>query len=130
MGRGEQHKGHCLCGRTRFAFEGLPRFMAHCHCESCRRATASPFTSYLGVPDGAWRWTGQPAGQYESSPGVTRSFCTTCGTPMAYRSVDYPGEMHFFAATLDDPSNFAPTVHVHTDEMLPWVKLADDLPRK
>lgn len=125
----EQITGHCQCGACGFAYSGPPRFMAHCHCESCRRATAAPFTSYLGVADGRWRWTAEAPADYQSSPGVTRSFCARCGTPMAYRADRYPGEIHFFAATLDDPTLFAPTAHVHTDEMLPWIHLADDLPR-
>ena len=121
--------GRCLCGACGFAYSGAPRFMAHCHCESCRRATASAFTSFIGVPDGQWRWTGQSLRDYASSPGVTRSFCPTCGAQMAYRASKFPGEIHFYAALLDEPAHFVPTMHVHSDEMLPWIHLADDLPR-
>ena len=46
---------------------------------------------------------------------------------MAYRAARFPGEIHFYAATLDDPARFAPTVHVHAGERLPWVHLADGL---
>ena len=121
--------GHCLCGACGFAYTGAPRFMVHCHCESCRRATASPFTSFIGIPDGHWRWTGAAPADYTSSPGVTRSFCPTCGAQMAYRASKFPGEIHFYAALLDEPAHFVPTMHVHSDEMLPWIHLADDLPR-
>ncbi len=130
MTQTSEQTGHCLCGATSFAYDGAPRFMAHCHCESCRRATASPFTSFLGVPDGHWRWTGQAPATYASSPGVTRSFCATCGSQMAYRADSFPDEIHFYAATLTDQTAFVPTVHVHSDEMVPWISLSDDLPRK
>ena len=122
--------GHCLCGTCGFAYSGAPRFMAHCHCESCRRATSAPFTSFIGVTDGQWRWTGDTPTDYASSPGVTRSFCAICGSQMTYRADSYPDEIHFYAATLDDPSHFKPTIHVHSDEMLPWIHVGDDLPRK
>ena len=122
--------GHCLCGETSYSYRPPERFMVHCHCESCRRATASGFTSFIGVRDGKWRWTGRVPQQYESSPGVHRSFCSRCGTQMAYQAARYPGEIHFYAATLTDPDHFKPTAHVHTDEQLSWVHLADDLPRK
>jgi hypothetical protein len=121
--------GRCLCGAVTFRGTEPPLWQAHCHCESCRRATASPFTSFLGLQDGTWNWTGAAPRTYQSSPGTFRDFCPTCGTQMAYHSDRIPGERHFYAATLDDPSEFTPTAHDHADEMLPWLHLADDLPR-
>ncbi len=122
--------GRCLCGAVTYVCDAPPRWQGHCHCESCRRATASGFASYFGVADGHWRWTGAAPATYASSPGVWREFCAVCGTPMSYRADRYPGERHFFAATLDDPTAYAPTAHFHSHERLPWVALADGLPRK
>lgn len=122
--------GHCLCGTVSFACDAAPLWQSHCHCQSCRRATASGFTSFLGVADGHWRWSGTAPVPHASSPGVRRDFCATCGTQMACRSDRFPGECHVYAATLDDPSADAPTGHVHTAEQLPWVHLADGLPRR
>lgn len=124
------YSGHCLCGATRYTCKAAPLWQAHCHCESCRRATSSPFTSYFGVADGQWLWTGTPPATYQSSPGVWRDFCPTCGSPMAYRSTQFPAETHFFAASLDDPETYHPTHHVHTAERLTWVHLSDDLHEK
>lgn len=121
--------GHCLCGKVRYEYEGAPNWQAHCHCESCRRNCSAAFTSYFGVTDGSWRWTGAEPSVYASSPGVERLFCPTCGTPMAYRSARWPGETHFYAASLDDPSIFRPQSHVNWAERVPWVHLADHLPR-
>ncbi|MFC2970056.1 GFA family protein [Acidimangrovimonas pyrenivorans] len=121
--------GHCLCGAVRFEFDGAPLWQAHCHCESCRRNCSAPFTSFLGVADGSWRWTGAAPAAYASSPGVARMFCPTCGTPMAFRSERWPDEIHFYAASLDDPAAYAATRHVHWDEHLPWVHLCDGLER-
>jgi hypothetical protein len=121
--------GHCLCGAVAFAYDGPENWMAHCHCESCRRATASAFTSFLGVPNGHWRWTGAAPKTYISSPGVTRSFCGTCGSPVAYQAERFPDEIHFHAALLDDPGLYHPTIHVHAAEQVPWITLGDGLPR-
>jgi predicted N-acetyltransferase YhbS len=120
--------GHCLCGAVRFAFDGEPNWQAHCHCESCRRNCAAPFTSYFGISHGKWRWTGGRPATYSSSPGVTRHFCANCGTPMAYQSDEFAHELHFYAATLDDPAPYQPTLHVHWNEHLRWVALDDGLP--
>ena len=122
--------GHCLCGATRYAVTFLPLWAAHCHCESCRHATASAFTSFFGIADGGWRWTGAIPATYESSSEVRRDFCATCGSQMTYRSEKFPNETHFYAATLTDPTVYAATEHVHSAEMLPWLHLADGLPRR
>lgn len=122
--------GRCLCGLVRYSCTAAPLWQGHCHCESCRRATSSPFTSFLGVANGGWAWTGEPPATFASSPGVWRDFCARCGSPMAYRSDRYPDEIHFYAASLDDPAAFAPTAHFHSADMLPWVNPGDGLPRK
>ncbi|MBZ0130545.1 MAG: GFA family protein [Rhodobacteraceae bacterium] len=122
--------GRCLCGAVAYAYDGPENWMAHCHCESCRRATSAAFTSYFGVPDGKWRWTGAAPQTYASSDGVVRSFCANCGSQMAYQADRYAGEIHFFAASLDDQKHYTPTVHVHSDEQVDWITLGDDLKRK
>lgn len=123
-------RGRCLCGSVTYAFDGPPNWQAHCHCESCRRATASPFTSFFGVSNGKWHWSGIPPATYASSPGVKRYFCAACGTPMAYQGHDRPQETDFYAATLTDATAFSPECHVHWNERLPWLVFADDLPKK
>lgn len=121
--------GRCLCGAVTWRSDAAPLWENHCHCESCRRATGSGATSFVGVADGTWAWTGAPPSVFSSSPGVQRFFCGTCGSPMAYRNAAIPGEMHFHAGTLDDPAAFEPTAHDHADEMLPWMAFSDGLVR-
>ncbi|MGB3313058.1 MAG: GNAT family N-acetyltransferase, partial [Albidovulum sp.] len=120
--------GRCLCGAVRFAFEGAPNWQMHCHCESCRRATAAPFTSFLAVNLAAFRWTGIPPAGRDSSPGVRRYFCAACGTPMGYQSTARAHEIDLYAATLDDPSSYVPTNHVHWNERVSWLHPNDGLP--
>lgn len=122
--------GRCLCGAVRFRCEAPPLWSSICHCESCRRATSSPFTAFFGMADGQWCWTGAPPATFNSSPGVWRDFCPASGSQVAYRSTRFPGEIHFYAAALDNPSAYVPENHVFTAEMLPWVHLADGLPRR
>ncbi|MBF9031391.1 GFA family protein [Rhodobacterales bacterium HKCCE3408] len=123
--------GHCLCGAVRYRFDpDRVRWRAHCHCDSCRRNCSAPFTTFFGVHDDGWVWTGDEPQVYRHSEHAERLFCGRCGTPMAYRSVKFPGEIHFYAASLEDSSDFAPQSHVHWSEHVPWVELADTLPRK
>lgn len=123
--------GQCLCGAVTYEFSGPVNWCAHCHCESCRRNTASAFTTYFGVPNSARRFTGEPPTVYASSDGVRRLFCSTCGTPMAYTSIRYPDETHFYLASLNEyHEDIVPQVHVHWDEHVQWVEPADKLPRR
>lgn len=122
-------RGRCLCGDVAFSYSGAENWCAHCHCDSCRRNTASPFTTFFGVPKDACRFTGKRPSVYHSSPGVRRLFCANCGTPVAYESDRYPHEIHFYAASLEQPGEITPQFHVHYEEKLPWITLDDGLPR-
>jgi len=124
-----ERTGHCLCGAVRFTARGEPKWVAHCHCESCRRATSAGFATYVGYRADAVAWTGEAPRQYHSSPGVTRSFCGNCGSPMSFAGDRWPGEIHLFAASFDAPGALKPDAHVYVEEQLPWVRLDDGLPR-
>ncbi len=125
----ERTTGHCQCGVIRYEFEGKPKWVMHCHCESCRRAVSSVVATYIGVRVDQFRYLqGEPA-VYESSPGVKRYFCARCGSPMAYAGSRWPGEVHLFHGTLSNPSQWPPTGHAHIGEQLPWFDAHDTLPR-
>ena len=122
-------RGHCLCGRTSFEFVGKVRWACYCHCDDCRRNCAAPVVGWLGVPVENIRWTGELPKTYESSKGVRRHFCANCGSPMGFEADHYPGGMHLYAASLDDPADFEPTFHVNYESKLPWLRMEDDLPK-
>lgn len=48
---------------------------------------------------------------------------------MAYEADHYPGGMHLYAASLENPENFQPTFHVNYQSKLSWLKIDDDLPK-
>ena len=85
-------------------------------------------TSYFSVARAQVTWRGLRS-FWNSSPGVTRGFCGHCGTPLHYMTTHWPGEIHIFAATLDDLALYNPAAHVHWAERVPWLNFDDDLPR-
>ncbi len=125
----ESHGGRCLCGRISFRAEGKPLWVAHCHCESCRRTTAAAMVTYAGYRPGAVMWNGDSLATYASSPGVTRGFCPTCGTSLTFEAERWPDEVHLFVATMNDPDAFKPACHVFTKERIGWMHLDDGLPQ-
>jgi hypothetical protein len=122
-------RGRCLCGAVTFEYEGAENWKAHCHCESCRRNTSSPFTTWFGVEKTVFKFIGQQPSIYISSPGARRMFCGTCGTPIAFEHDKYPNEIHLYAASLENSAEFTPQSHVHWAERVPWILLSDELPR-
>ena len=120
----------CLCGETTAQFDpDHINWQGLCHCDSCRRASGAPVVGWFGVANGSWAWAGAPPKTYHSSNGVTRFFCAVCGTPMAYEATRWPGEIHFTAATLEQPEQFKPDSHYYDSEHLTWLKIEDGLPR-
>ena len=53
-----------------------------------------------------------------------------CGSPLTYEGERWPDQTHILVCSLDDPVALQPTAHVHTDEQLTWLHLADGLPRE
>jgi hypothetical protein len=68
---------------------------------------------------------GTPVG-YASSPGVERTHCGRCGSPISFENSK---DFALWVGALDDPTKVTPTYHCHTAEQLPWVEIADELPR-
>ena len=122
-------KGRCLCGAVGFEYQGPENWVGHCHCESCRRNTSSAFTTFVGVPLTAFRYTGIDPAVYNSSPGVRRLFCPRCGAPVAYDADAFPDEIHFYLTALEDASGLTPEFHVFVSEKVPWIELGDHLPK-
>jgi hypothetical protein len=121
--------GHCFCGDVTFEVSSAPLQVAYCHCESCRRTTSSPVTTFLIVRREDFRYTQGTPNVYASSPGVRRSFCGRCGSPMAYESDGRPDHIDLYVCSLGDPSGAKPQAHVHVEEELPCFEILDDLPR-
>lgn len=120
-------QGHCLCGAIGFQSDGPVLWSGICHCESCRRATASPCTAFFGVPRQTLRWTGTTAQHLTSDGRVQRHYCPDCGTQMSYQNDLWPDEAHLYTANLLDPTLVPPKAHYHYAERLPWLVITDDL---
>ena len=41
--------GRCQCRAIEYNSRVSPRWVMHCHCESCRRAVSSAVATYVGV---------------------------------------------------------------------------------
>ena len=122
-------QGRCFCGEVQFEFETPIVACVNCHCESCRRQCSAPMATYIGVTDSQWRWTGAMPETWCSSPGVERTFCGNCGSPLSFRSEKLSDTMHFYLVALEQPEAFQPTLHVAYEEKLCWMPADNSLPK-
>ena len=121
--------GHCLCGRVGFETEGEPRWVSYCHCASCRRHTGSPVTCFVNFKREQVAFRGERA-TFQSSPGVTRSHCARCGTPIGYETAKRADEIDLYLNAFDAPEAFEPQGHAFFAEHIPWFDTRDELPRR
>lgn len=123
--------GSCLCGRVAYEVDAPIGPIAHCHCETCRKAHGSAFSSVASVPRDKFRWTkGEHllAG-YESSPGKVRRFCSKCGSHIVAERAKQP-QVILRLGCLDTPVTDRPRVHIWRSESASWFDPKDQLPER
>jgi hypothetical protein len=59
------------------------------------------------VPSQTFSYSAGKPTRYESSPGIERTFCSSCGTALTYQVLGEP-TIDITAATLDDQLSFRP----------------------
>ena len=123
--------GGCLCGAVRFETTGPSFKVLNCHCNSCRKHNGAPVATLAGFRAPQVTFSGEERKVYTSSPGVGRTFCGTCGTPLTWEGDD-PDRgpiFEFHISTFDRPEALRPTLHSFDAERIAWFDVADDLPR-
>lgn len=121
--------GGCQCGAVGIRVHGEPSGVIYCHCRDCRRSSGAPVSLFAGYRTGQIEWKQGEPKTYESSPGVRRSFCAECGTPLSYEDERLSGEFYIPTGVFDEPERFEPEVHDWISQKLGWLDICDDLPR-
>lgn len=121
--------GHCFCGDVAFEVKGTPSYACFCHCESCQRAAGGVYVPWATFDRRDFTVTAGTMALHNSSPGVTRGLCTTCGTSLTYENSAREGEIDITLTSFDDPLPFEPQAHIWVEDKQPWVTIADDLPQ-
>jgi hypothetical protein len=120
--------GGCLCGRVRYEARD-PIDAGYCHCRLCQRASGAPVLAWAAFAQTIFLYyEGEPA-TYPSSAEGRREFCARCGTQIAFRDTRTPDRIDINVGSLDDPAVIEPTYHIWIGSRIPWLEIADDLPR-
>lgn len=113
-------EGGCLCGAVRFRATEAPLSSVICHCRTCRRASAAPSVAWLTFARGSLEVIRGAPRRFASSPGVVRTFCADCGSPLTYASDVRPNVIDVTTMSLDDESLFPPTQAEWLSHKLIW----------
>jgi hypothetical protein len=124
-----EHEGGCHCGAVRYRVNGAPQHVALCHCSDCRKSAGAPMVAWAAFAEDEFTVLQGELTVFNSSGTAFRSFCSKCGTGIAYRNAEYlPGIVDIQAATLDNPDALPAGAHIQTAERIGWMATAHTLP--
>ena len=121
------YQGSCFCGNVRFEVTGEPVAAGYCHCDSCRRWSASPINAFsLWKPEAVKVTRGADRiGTYNKTEKSYRKWCRDCG---GHIFTDHPGFglVDVYAGVLPELP-FDPHLHVFYEETV--LRVRDGLPK-
>ena len=121
--------GHCFCGAVAAEMRGDPFWICYDHDDDCRRAIGGPLTVWVGYRTTELRWIRGIPKAFSGTVGITRTFCSACGSSISYTDAGLSDEFYVTIGFLDNPERFVPQAHAYWQMKLPWVSFADNLPR-
>lgn len=125
------YKGGCLCGAIRFEITGPIHDIVYCHCSLCRKAQGSAFAANANVSVNDFRFTSgkENLTGYESTPGQTKYFCRTCGSPIVSKKISCPDEIRIRLGVIESAISERPQAHIFASSKANWEQICGDLPR-
>ena len=125
------HHGSCLCGSVTYAIRGDFGPVTWCHCQKCRKGNGTAFLVVTSIKEEDFDFlTGKNlVTEYESTPGVTRNFCSRCGSPFYGKRTNMPGILRLRIGTLDTPCDGHADQHIFTAYKADWFDIHDGAPQ-
>ena len=124
-------KGSCLCNGIQYEVRSELGAIMQCHCQKCRKANGTAFATNAAIPTEAFVFIAGQAlvGEFESTPGVFRTFCTKCASPLYSRRPSQPELLRLRIGTLDTPIEKRPSMHIYAASKAEWDSINDDVPQ-
>ncbi|HVY90415.1 MAG TPA: GFA family protein [Hyphomonadaceae bacterium] len=122
--------GGCLCGALRYVASREPALMGLCYCQDCRKASGSGFVPFMGFAANALHFTGETrqsrAPAFRGGEAV-RNTCAVCGGLVFGGIVGVDVTHTIYAGSLDDPTQFRPSIAIFVRSRAPWALLPPNL---
>jgi hypothetical protein len=123
------YSGSCLCQSIQFTITGELGPTMICHCTHCRKGSGTGFAmnALINKPDFNVIQGKQYISEYESSPGVFRTFCQTCGSPLYSYRTNAVDTLRLKVGTLDSDMTIEPKAHIFVGSKASWDVINDDI---
>ena len=116
--------GGCRCGAVRFRVTTEPVMTLACHCNGCRRMTASAFSLTTTVPEGGFAVVaGEPAPGALRTPAAQHWHCPECHSSTHSSFTSSTGFVNVRATAFDATGWFSPFCETMAAEKLAWASL-------
>ncbi len=129
----DAYTGGCACGALRYEITAEPVFMNDCQCRDCQHTSGAGHGSYLTFASRAQVTVTGEARHFDmvgdSGTVKTRGFCPTCGSPVLLTFAAMPDLFTVHAASLDDPTRYAPQAVTYAKRGQPWDHIDPAVPR-
>ena len=128
----EAYTGGCACGAIRYDIPTEPIFMNHCQCRDCQHKSGTGHGSYLTFQRKGMTLKGEATHWdmvADNGNVKTRSFCSTCGSPVFLTFAATPDLFAVHAASLDDPGRFKPQAVTYGIRAHAWDDIDPALPK-
>ena len=125
-----QLTGGCSCGNFRFEFNGELAMAVQCHCKNCQKSSGTGSAAVFATNRSNYVFTGKTSSyKYIGDSGkvVERHFCPTCGSPLFSDVEILPDLIFARIASLDEPSQIKPSMHIYCDSSQVWDRPNDHL---
>jgi len=120
----------CLCGEIEFRVTSEFGDVRFCHCSKCRKVTGSAFSANVKIKKSDWKIVNGSAfvTEYEQAPGIFRSFCRKCGSPVYSRLDREPDHIRVRLGSFDNPTGVNVLGHVWVSSKASWydIPVSDD----
>jgi hypothetical protein len=122
-------EGGCSCGAVRYRLTHAPMIVHACHCRDCQKQSGSAFVVNLWIERKFVEPSGTAPAVFSVPPGGSGKphhvyRCPDCSAALWSKYHAAPGDTVLLrAATLDDPSQITPDVHIFTRSKAPWLDL-------
>lgn len=121
--------GGCQCGAIRYQLSDGPLGLYACHCNECRKQSASAFgisfivsQSTLRVTQGEPRFWSRPT---DTGNTLDCAFCPECGSRLWHQQRGATDTLSIKGGSLDKPVDLTQAVHIWASRMLPGILLPD-----
>lgn len=122
--------GKCLCGAVEIEIDVPARWAWHDHSRATRQAHGAAYATYVDSWRKRFRVTRGQADITrfrDEAGGTVRSFCTRCGTPLAYERARSAHMVNIPRALFAGRTGREPHYHVAIDELQDWTYLGAPL---